>query len=259
MRRIVTITLTAALVAGPGTTGPAAGQTRDFVPVGVRYVPDPDPKERLRDLEAIRKLRFNVIAIAVTREVSTPGDLLVLDRLLESTDARLPSVAPAPQTIVLRTSKKDAADVTIEAWAAIAHGAGGVVFDDWTALQQSPQALAAAADFADAITRNAALYAPLRPGLAKTGIREVRVERRPAAFEAHLLESPDAMVLIALNHADTADKVTIEFAREMPEAIWQNMLTGGAVNFVAGPDGPTYTRTCAPKDVLVLMIRKRWR
>jgi hypothetical protein len=37
------------------------------------------------------------------------------------------------------------------------------------------------------------------------------------------------------------------------------MLTGSAVNFVAGPKGPVYTRTFPPHDVLVLMIRKRWK
>jgi hypothetical protein len=45
----------------------------------------------------------------------------------------------------------------------------------------------------------------------------------------------------------------------MPEAIWQNMESGTAVNFVASAKGPTYTRTFAPKDVLVLMIKKQWR
>ena len=49
------------------------------------------------------------------------------------------------------------------------------------------------------------------------------------------------------------------FSRDTPEAIWQNMETGASVNFVAGPDGPTYTHSFAPRDVLVLMIRKSLR
>ena len=53
--------------------------------------------------------------------------------------------------------------------------------------------------------------------------------------------------------------MTLTFSEAMPEAIWQNMLTGAAVNFVAGPTGPVYTRTFPPRDVLVLMIRKRWK
>jgi hypothetical protein len=37
------------------------------------------------------------------------------------------------------------------------------------------------------------------------------------------------------------------------------METGAAVNFVAGLDGPSYTHTFGPRDVLVLMIRKALR
>ena len=50
--------------------------------------------------------------------------------------------------------------------------------------------------------------------------------------------------------------MTFTFAPDMPEAIWQNMETGAAVNFVAGPSGPTYTYAFKPRDVLVLMIKK---
>jgi hypothetical protein len=46
------------------------------------------------------------------------------------------------------------------------------------------------------------------------------------------------------------------FAPDTQEAIWQNMETGSAVNFVAGPDGPTHTYWFRPRDALVLMIRK---
>jgi hypothetical protein len=53
--------------------------------------------------------------------------------------------------------------------------------------------------------------------------------------------------------------VTITFAPAIPEAIWQNMLTGSAVNFVAGATGPVYKRAFAAHEVLVLMIRKRWK
>ena len=53
--------------------------------------------------------------------------------------------------------------------------------------------------------------------------------------------------------------MTLTFPPAVPEAVWQNMLTGSAVNFVAGPTGPIYQRTFAAHDVLVLMIRKRWK
>ena len=54
-----------------------------------------------------------------------------------------------------------------------------------------------------------------------------------------MLESSGAIVIIALNHSETMQKVTFSFAPSIPEAIWQNMETGSQVNFVQGPDGPT--------------------
>jgi hypothetical protein len=51
----------------------------------------------------------------------------------------------------------------------------------------------------------------------------------------------------------------MSFTRDTPEAVWQNLETGAAVNFVAGASGPVYTHTFAARDVLVLMIRKALR
>ena len=56
-----------------------------------------------------------------------------------------------------------------------------------------------------------------------------------------------------------AERVKMTFTPDTQEAIWQNMETGSAVNFVAGPEGPTYTYSFQPRDALVLMIRKNVR
>ncbi|HXW05632.1 MAG TPA: beta-galactosidase [Vicinamibacterales bacterium] len=88
---------------------------------------------------------------------------------------------------------------------------------------------------------------------------EVRLDAGAGVVETRFLESEDAIVLIGINHADTAQTVTMAFGPDVPEAIWQNMETGGAVNFVAGPDGPTYTYAFRPRDVVVLMIKKALR
>lgn len=88
---------------------------------------------------------------------------------------------------------------------------------------------------------------------------EVRIEGAPGLVEARFLESPAAIVLIAINHADTPQKVTMSFAADVPEAIWQNMETGAAVSFVQGPDGPVYTHAFAARDVMVLVRGKRLR
>ena len=85
---------------------------------------------------------------------------------------------------------------------------------------------------------------------------EVRLEGATGLVETRFLESSDVLMLIGLNHADTPQRVKMTFTPDTQEAIWQNMETGSAVNFVAGPDGPTYTYSFAPRDALVLMIRK---
>jgi hypothetical protein len=88
---------------------------------------------------------------------------------------------------------------------------------------------------------------------------EVRIDGAPGLVEARFLESSGAMLLIAINHAALAQTVTFSFAPDIPEAIWQNMETGAAVNFVQTASGPTYTHMFAPRDVMVLVRGKRLR
>lgn len=245
-----------------------------------------------------------------------------------------------------------AADVRLWAWAALARGARAIGFSPWETDGPLSARARAMGQFADLVTRNAALFEPLRPRPSRVAILDdrpiavpkaastpaaqrdsivrfyramferniqtdfvhpddvvsglvskyavvyadpayvpptvadalkvfdrsggtvlsegsrgrvdgvgpdVRIDGGAGSVEARFLESADALVLVAINHADTPQKVTFTFAPDMPEAVWQNMETGAAVNFVAGPDGPTYARAFAPRDVLVLMIRKRLR
>ena len=93
--------------------------------------------------------------------------------------------------------------------------------------------------------------------LSRAGVGpEVRIEGATGPVETRFLESADVLMLIGLNHADTPQRVKMTFTPDTQEAIWQNMETGAAVNFVAGPEGPTYTYSFGPRDALVLMIRK---
>jgi hypothetical protein len=93
--------------------------------------------------------------------------------------------------------------------------------------------------------------------LALAGVQPAaRLDAGHGAVETRFLESADVLMLIALNHADSSQKVTMTFAPDVQEAIWQNMETGAGVSFVAGPTGPSYNYWFAPKDALVLMIRK---
>ena len=133
-----------------------------------------------------------------------------------------------------------------------------MIFDDWSVLQQNSAALAEAAAFAETITRNMALYAPLRP-VDPTGPRAIALSEGQDHVEARWLESPEALLLVAVNRGSDSRQATFTFPPEVPEAVWQNMLSGGSVNFVAGRSGPFYEHTFPAHDVLVLMIRKRWK
>jgi beta-galactosidase len=86
---------------------------------------------------------------------------------------------------------------------------------------------------------------------------DVRIDGAPGAVESRFLESSSAIVLIALNHSESPQKVTFTFAPTIPEAIWQNMETGSQVSFVQTPDGPTYTHTFGARDAMVLVRGKR--
>jgi hypothetical protein len=243
--------------AAPGYSLEANQETLDFVPVGVRYDPDPNPAIRRTDLENMRRLRFTVIA------PGGPGSgrsetLSRIDRLLARSEDTGVTVQGSEVGMVRIDDLTDADSLREAAWTRLAYGARAVIFEDWNALQKNDTALGEAAAFADTLARNAALYVPLRR-IEPTGDRAFTITGGRDTVEAHWLESPDALLLIAVNHAAEPTDVTLTFAAAIPEAIWQNMLTGNAVNFVAGPTGPVYTRTFPPHDVLVLMIRKRWK
>jgi hypothetical protein len=100
----------------------------------------------------------------------------------------------------------------------------------------------------------------LQRTIAATGVKpEVGIDLAGQLVEARFLESADAMLLVAMNHGSTPRKVTFTFGPDVPEAIWQNMESGAAVNFVQGADGPAYTRTLEGRDVMILVRGKRLR
>jgi len=227
-----------------------------FVPIGVRYRPPADAKTRQRDLEEMRRLRFNVVFLV--QEPKKASRLVFIDRFLAG--APYPDAPEFPDhTLAWIPILEDGSETTLRAWRALARGARVFLFDDWTALRRTPRALAAAAAFAEAVTRNAPLYAPLRPRVSKDGQRDVRVAGTGRSVAVSVLESADAILIVVMNTASVPQKAVITFSPQMPEAIWQNMMTGAIVHFLTGAEGPTYTRTFAAKEVLVLMINTRLR
>ena len=232
-------------------------QELDFVPVGVRYAADPDPARRAIDHDTIGRARFNVVAAPAdgTQQIAT---LTRVDR---------PSLGAPPASVVVQASDLGVIRITAAttgenvkeaAWTLLARGSRGVIFDDWLGMQQNAAALAEASAFAQTITSNMALYAPLRH-VEQTGARAIALKGGEESVEAHWLESAEALLLIAVNHGAEPHQLVFTFPPEVPEAVWQNMLSGGSVNFVAGPTGPFYEHSMPAHDVLVLMIRKRWK
>lgn len=164
------------------------------------------------------------------------------------------SVAAAAGPIRVGTGGRTPAEARLDFWAAIARGARRVMFIE-TAGGVGPAVLSLG-ETAGIVTRNQALFAPLRP--RDGGVRGV-AGGSGAPVDVRLLESREALMIVAVNYAPAPQRVTINFAADIPEAIWQNLETGTAVNFVMGPGGPILEHTFAPRDTLVLMIRRRLR
>jgi hypothetical protein len=224
-----------------------------FVPIGI--VVDSAAAWARHELVELRKLGFTVLGDPEPG-TAVPGRIRV--HALPARDAlpgaALTPIAPGGIELVRVPAHASAARVRQDAWTLIAQGARGVLFDGWTTLQANPDALRAAAEFADVVTRNAALFGPLA-----ASARAVRTTPASPDIFARFVESQDAIVLVAANRTASEQRITLHFSSETPEAIWQNMESGAAVDFVAGPDGPIYTRTFPPHDAVVLMIRKKYK
>jgi hypothetical protein len=229
----------------------------DFVPVGVRYAADSNPARRAIDHDTIGRARFNVVAAPADVALQTTT-LTRLERLSLGTPPASVVARSTDLGVVPITAATSAEDVRERAWTLFARGSRGVIFDDWLGMAQNAAALAEASAFAQTITSNMALYAPLRH-VEQTGARAIALKGSEESVEAHWLESAEALLLIAVNHGAEPRQLVFTFPPEVPEAVWQNMLSGGSVNFVAGPTGPFYEHTLPAHDVLVLMIRKRWK
>jgi hypothetical protein len=230
------------------------GQRRPlFIPIGV--IDDRPGESAQRGLSELTKLRFTVVG---RRDPSADPPRHIRVEALPGLGLP-PEALPPPSgvggiEIVAVRKDSSASQVRRDAWVLIGRGFRGVLFDGWTTLRQNPDGLAAAAAFADVITRNTALFAPL-----SVSARAVGIDGATGDFFARFVESDEAMVLVAANLTDSVQTVTLKFSPDTPEAIWQNMEAGGAVDFVAGPEGPIYSRVFPPHDVVVFMIRKQYK
>ena len=149
-------------------------------------------------------------------------------------------------------SRSLAPQARLQLWSMIADGHKRIGFIDEKGLFTND--MRRAGEAAGVITRNQDLFGPVQP---RTQNNKVAVEN--GGIVTRILESPDAIVIVALNHDERARRRKLTFPPDLPEAIWQNMIDGNAVNFVMGPNGPFYEHRFEGYETLVLAIRKKLR
>jgi hypothetical protein len=221
--------------------------TDPIFPVGVWYA-GPAAK---RELQAIRALGFNTVWLpapdpALITQAQAVG-LSAMGHLDREGELHVGSSATAR-------------DLRLWGWAALLRGARAIGYCAWSDLvdeRGAPNARGrAAGEFAGVVSRNPALFAPLRPR-ARDGASGVRVTGAAGEIEAGFLESRDALLLIAVNHASAPQEATLEFVPGTKQEFWQNMETGDMVSLAKTQDAPVLAHGFAARDVLVLMIRTR--
>jgi hypothetical protein len=222
-----------------------------FFPVGVWHSGAVSP----RDFQSIKAAGFNTVWMP-------PDDREAVDA--QAAAAGLNTGVPLDRAGDLQVDPSaTGADLRVWGWTALLRGAHAIAFNAWRDLVDEAGVLTprgrAAGEFAGVISRNPALFAPLRPAIAQApGVAfGVHVAEGGAEVEAGFLESRDVLVLIAVNHASAPQRATFAFAPGTKVEFWQNMETGEMVSFQPGRDSPAWTHAFAARDAVVVMIRKR--
>lgn len=219
--------------------------------VGVAYsAPASVPDVLLvSDMRAMRRAGYNIVFVEDPASRDRLGPAAIAERI--------PIIDAVPQEsarIKVGSGVQAVSEARLALWDAIASGTRNVVFE--APGRRFTQELRALGESAGVITRNQALFMPMRP--RTSGVRSIDGEGG-APVEVKLLESRDVLMIIALNRAAVPRKAAIAFSQDIPEAIWQNLESGTSVDFVMGKNGPVLEHIFAPRDALVLMIGKRFR
>lgn len=209
--------------------------------VSVVVYDDPAPAWAASEYDGAKQF----LAYLSTRLSLQPGIL----RIVRHTDA----LDAPPARITVRSGTGPEGRLTM--WSQVAQGARAISFmgADGTLSRE----VLALGETAGIISRNQALFAPLHP--RNGGVAGISGGEGGPRVDVKLLESAEALMIIGLNYAPAPRTVTIRFAADIPEAIWQNLETGTSVSFVMGRDGPFLEYTFGPRDALVLMISKKRR
>ncbi len=190
-------------------------------------------------LRVVEPLALNMLTTA--RDL--PADLRELAGLQIPGSSYLETLVAAPGTRVIATD----ADGNP---AAVQHDFGkgrAMLLGTFVsaALEQDPQKNAAAGRLIAALVRGA--------GVAP----RVKVTGAAGLVEARLMESDRAMLVVAINHDTSSQRVTIELPPEAPAGEWLNLETGDSLPLTGrAAAGPRFEYGFAPRDVLVLLARK---
>jgi hypothetical protein len=219
--------------------------------VGVAYsapasIPDAVVTSDLRDM---RRAGYNILFVEDPASRDRLGEAAIAERI-----QIIDGIPPESVRIKVGSGVQAVSEARIAFWEAIATGTRNAVFE--APGKRLTQELRALGETAGIITRNQALFMPMRPRTA--GVSSIE-GGGGAPVDVKLMESRDALVIVALNRATAPRKVTITFNPDIPEAIWQNMESGTSIDFVMSQKGPVFDHTFGPRDALVLMTRKRFR
>jgi hypothetical protein len=201
------------------------------------------------DLGAMRRAGYNIVFVEDPASRDRLGAAAIAERI-----PIIDAVPDESARITVGSGAQGVSDARLVFWDAIAKGTRSIVFE--APGRRFTQELRALGESAGIVTRNQALFMPMRP--RSSGVRSIEGEAG-AAVDVKLMESRDALMIIAISRAPAPRTVTITFSPGIPEAIWQNMESGTSIDFVMGKNGPVFEHTFAPRDALVLMIRKRFR
>lgn len=207
--------------------------------VAVRYGAADRPAWE-RDLPAIRSLGFTAIVVPderveSIRAIASPLDLIVIPRRDES----------SPPLVAIDDDRTPGM-LRYRGWSAVQKGARGVAFRAEAGSRSA--AIQTAGAFATVVTSNSQLFLAIKP------VDGARTDE--STVEARLFQAGQALVLIALNHADQPRDATITLPEGSPLAEWVNLETGEVAYFDRAPGATSRRHRFAPRDVLVLVIRR---
>jgi hypothetical protein len=214
-------------------------QTTPVFVVAVRYGAADRPAWE-RDLPAIRSLGFTAIVVPDERVESIRGVASQQDLIV------IPERNQAAPPVVLLDVATGPGSPRYVGWAAVQDGARVIAFAvDGSARSRS---LLEAGAFASVVSSNARLFLAIKP------VEGARADG--STVEARLFKAGHALVLIALNHSDEPRDATIALPEGSPLAEWVNLETGEVAYFDRAPGGVSRRHRFAPRDALVLVIRK---